>query len=969
MPNLQDRLTAHQAKYFANELRLRRAADDSQKLTAALMDAVVDLNPHQVDAALFAFKSPLSKGAILADEVGLGKTIEAGLVMTQKWAEGKRRILVISPASLRPQWRNELAEKFFLPGEIIESASFEKAIKKDIANPFDRSGQESTVLICSFHFAANKHEELLGVPWDLVVIDEAHRLRNVYKTDNKIGRKIRGALVDVPKILLTATPLQNSLMELYGLASFIDEHAFGDVKTFRSKYSKVANDATFNDLKSRLAPICHRTLRRQVTEYVKYTNRIPLTQEFTPSDDEQSLYDLVSEYLRRPDLYSLPAAQRSLITLVMRKLLASSTFAIAGGLESMVRRLSETLKVGEKQLEAHDSTTDLTSDLDHFQSLSDEWTEGDDNQSATDTQTVEELRNIKSELVELEALRDQAISIRENAKGEALLQALKAAFEKATDLGAQEKAVVFTESRRTQRYLVELLAKNGYADDLVLFNGSNDDDGAKQIYKNWVAANEGSDRVTGTRAADMRAALVDEFRNTSKILIATEAAAEGINLQFCSIVVNYDLPWNPQRIEQRIGRCHRYGQKHDVVVVNFLNRDNAADQRVFELLDEKFELFSGVFGASDEVLGAIESGVDIERRIVDIYQRCRQPEEIDDEFTQLQLELDEQITAVMQDTRRKLLENFDAEVHDRLKANLTASNDSIGRAEELLWRLSKHILNESADFDDDARKLVLTSSLPEAQVSEGDTFQLGNAAIESNTHKYRLAHPLARHVQDEALESATPNTTMQFNYSEWASTAVALEPYVGQRGWLIAEKLSISGGDIEEHLILAAVNETGDALTSDAVRRMMELPSEAVKQLADVPGEESAVRQLVASQRQAILGDLEQRKSSWFDAEIDKFEQWAEDQRHALKSQLNELDAQIKDIKKQARMSGSLPDKLALQRKVRDLETRRDEAWRAYDQNTATVEDKKDNLLDQVETRLTTDVASDELFTVKWELI
>ncbi len=112
-------------------------------------------------------------------------------------------------------------------------------------------------------------------------------------------------------------------------------------------------------------------------------------------------------------------------------------------------------------------------------------------------------------------------------------------------------------------------------------------------------------------------------------MIATEAAAEGINLQFCNLVVNYDLPWNPQRIEQRIGRCHRYGQKFDVVVVNFLNRNNAADQRVYKLLDEKFRLFNGVFGASDEVLGAIESGVDFEKRIVSIYQKCRTPQQIE----------------------------------------------------------------------------------------------------------------------------------------------------------------------------------------------------------------------------------------------------------------------------------------------------------------------------------------------------
>jgi superfamily II DNA/RNA helicase len=183
----------------------------------------------------------------------------------------------------------------------------------------------------------------------------------------------------------------------------------------------------------------------------------------------------------------------------------------------------------------------------------------------------------------------------------------------------------------------------------------------------------------------MRSALVDYFREEGRIMIATEAGAEGINLQFCSLVVNYDLPWNPQRIEQRIGRCHRYGQKHDVVVVNFLNRKNAADQRVYELLSEKFQLFEGVFGASDEVLGAIESGVDFEKRINDIYQRCRKHEEIKVAFDKLQLELNLEINQAMTQTRRKLLENFDDEVREKLKVSDKTSKDFLNRYERCSW--------------------------------------------------------------------------------------------------------------------------------------------------------------------------------------------------------------------------------------------------------------------------------------------
>jgi SNF2 family DNA or RNA helicase len=219
--------TDYHAKYFAYELTKRCPSDSVEKLAGALADAQVDLNSHQVDAALFAFGSPLSKGALLADEVGLGKTIEAGLVLSQKWAERKRRVLVITPSNLRKQWYQELTEKFFLPCRILESSAYNATVKQGHFHPFEGTD----VVICSYHFAKSKAPDIDKVPWDLVVIDEAHRLRNVYKPSNVIANTLKLALAGKRKLLLTATPLQNSLLELFGLVSFIDEHTFGDLKS------------------------------------------------------------------------------------------------------------------------------------------------------------------------------------------------------------------------------------------------------------------------------------------------------------------------------------------------------------------------------------------------------------------------------------------------------------------------------------------------------------------------------------------------------------------------------------------------------------------------------------------------------------------------------------------------------------------------------------------------------------------
>ena len=617
-------------------------------------------------------------------------------------------------------------------------------------------------------------------------------------------------------------------MELYGLVSIIDEHHFGDAKSFRTQYSRLVDGGKFDDLKARLEPVCHRTLRRQVVEYVSYTNRVPITQEFIPSTEEQQLYDRVSDYLRRPELQALPSSQRTLMVLVMRKLLASSTFAIAGALDSLARRLQSALKADDEAARLAASVQeDLADDFEAFPEVADEWGADEHEPTPVPNRMLDAQRAaIANEIQELAAFRELAVSITENAKGLALLTALRTGFAKAAELGAADKAVIFTESRRTQEYLVRLLSSAGYDGQIVLFNGTNSDPASKEIYKSWKERHAGGDLISGSPSADMRAALVDQFRARAKILIATEAAAEGINLQFCSMVVNYDLPWNPQRIEQRIGRCHRYGQKHDVVVINFLNRENAADVRVFELLAEKFRLFSGVFGASDEVLGAIESGVDFERRIVTIYQDCRTTEAINAEFEQLRFDLDSEIEETMDNTRRKLLEHFDAEVHDRLRVSLHESTEFLDKATEQLWRVTAHTLDPYADLDPTSRSFTLRSAPPFARGVEVGLYCLTRDE-EPTAHRYRPQHPLAIAVLETAANLDAASGHLTFDYSGWGVRAERVAPLVGCSGTIAVDHLKLDGLESEDHLLLAGVTEDGRELNAEQIRRLLDVPARA----------------------------------------------------------------------------------------------------------------------------------------------
>ncbi len=916
-----------------------------------MIDAKVDLNPHQVDAALFAFRSPLSKGAILADEVGLGKTIEAGILLSQCWAAGQRRLLIICPSNLRKQWGQELKDKFFLPNEIHETNNFKEKLKKGKFNPFEAD----KLVICSFHFAKAQAEMISRVNWDLVVIDEAHRLRNAYRQSNVIGRAIREAVYPYKKVLLTATPLQNSLMELFGLVSIVDEHVFGSEDAFRSRFVRNDEGADFTELRERFAPVIQRTLRRQV-KGIPYTNRIPLTIQFEPTEAEQQLYDQVSEYLRRELMHAIPIGQRHLFTMIMRKILASSSFAIGATLESLIKRLEKTLKE-----RAPLNLDEALEDFEDIATLLDELEAGND---ADERLTQEEAENIELELNELKGYRDLASSIEHNAKGDNLTEALNQGFAKLNELGAERKAIIFTESRRTQEYLFRQLETQGYKGKVLLFNGTNSDERSKLIYKSWMQRHEGSEVITGSQTADMRQALVDHFRDSAEIMIATEAAAEGINLQFCSMIVNYDLPWNPQRIEQRIGRCHRYGQKFDVVVVNFINVGNAADRRVFQLLDEKFHLFSGVFGASDEVLGSIESGIDIERRIADIYQQCRTKEDIEAAFNALNEEIKDELDERMKSTRQKLMEHFDAEVLEKLKVRLEESQVYLTRFERWLWLVTQKFLAPHATIDPKKLEFNLKRNPFKFSVKTGRyTLDKKN----EDALLYRINHPLANGILKHYSSLSLTPAQLQFNLSGSKAKVSALEPILKQSGWLNLRMVEVNSFELTDHLLFTATTDTGEKLSQEQCARMFDLLCHADD--AEVHTPPTAFSKLKEEMLQGLRLQLRNTDAQHLQHEVSKLNRWAEDRIYISEKELKDTKQRIKELTRQAEKASEPQEQLDIQKKIRELEKRqrkqRQEIFDAEDR----IKDERDRMITEIEHRMLRNFTEKDIFTVRWSII
>lgn len=952
----QTHSTDYQAKFYAYELQRSYANDHVGKLAGLLFDAQVEPKPHQIDAALFALQTPYLRGVILADEVGLGKTIEAGIVITQYWAERKRDILIIAPSSLRQQWQQELHEKFLIPSSLVDSRSLESKLARS-------AGSQGEVLICSYEFASRYQNSLLR-SWDLVVADEAHRVRNHWNGKNRSGQAVANIVQHASKtILLTATPLQNRLEELYGLVSVFDPDYFYSLDAFRERYIK-NRDLGGDDLSDRVAEISKRTLRRDADKYIQFTKRLPITVEFMPSPDEIRLYDLVNSYLQREELHAFAGSQIHLSALIIRKRLGSSTYAVASTLENVANRLAAELASGQRR----DNRGGLIDDEDLTGEEIEELDEPETVQPRLDFTNESLVKEIQAEIAELREYAELARSITVNQKAVKLNDALDQGFAKLKEIGAPEKAIIFTDSTKTQEYIARSLEEAGRAEGLVLFNGSNNSPLATEIYKAWLEKNRDGDLITGIPAADRRKALVDYFRDEGKIMIATEAAAEGINLQFCSMVVNYDLPWNPQRVEQRIGRCHRFGQKHNVVVVNFSNQGNIAEQRILELLAEKFHLFESVFGASDEVLGAIEDGLDFEKAISNILNRCKSSAEIDRAFKQLEAEYAAEISSEMESAKAKVFDNLDPNVQDRLKAYDAQSGEVLNKFERLLLAVTKHQLQGRATFEGDGRNFTLHDS-PVADSPNGRYYF--KSQPQENAHQYRYSSSLAHHLVETSKGASTPSRELTFSVGKSERASTAVRSLIGHTGDLIVKQVTFTmkakDEDISESYMLAgAFNEDGTWLDHEYVSDILDLA--CVEIGSEVVVNEERFAQHLKDRQSELEKEVQGRNSRYYDQQEELIYRNQQDRKAEHEALIREYRAKEKDARKNARQVDDPMEQLKYKKEARKWEHRAEEADEDFRAAKKELRKEADRYLELIEQSLRGTQEVEHLFSIRWRI-
>ncbi len=532
---------------------------------------------------------------ILADEVGLGKTIEAGMIMKELVLRGLvDRILIIVPVSLVTQWEEEMRHRFNENFVFYDSDKRKELEKK---HPEENIWGLKKRIIVSLNTAKQRNcrEQIQQMDWDLVIVDEAHRMKNSSTQNYKLLQGLRAKYL----LLLTATPLQNYLMELYNLVSLIDPELLGNKSGFKRRFEdRIQDPVTLENFRKRLKRVMIRNRRADVGESFSYTKRHAVTLPVDLDDAWRTLYDLTTGYA--VEGYQKSIANQSytygFYSMLVQRLLSSSVEALKSALKRRLELL-QMVKSGQKRPARLKDL--ILMELD-----------GSQMEEAELLSDPGLIRSVEEEMSHIQSLLDAAEAVRFSPKMPILKKILEEIFSQSED----EKAVIFTEFRSTQDFLAQQLRKDGY--DVVVFHGG--------------------------MSLKEKDAAVEHFEEEGQVLISTEAGSEGQNLQFCHIVINYDLPWNPMKLEQRIGRVHRIGQKRDVQIFNLVIR-GSVEEYLVSILERKIGLFRDILGDLETILGIISRERGFEHHVMELIAQSYAAKDggLSDAFSRLEAELEE----------------------------------------------------------------------------------------------------------------------------------------------------------------------------------------------------------------------------------------------------------------------------------------------------------------------------------------
>jgi hypothetical protein len=755
----------------------------------------------------------------------------------------------------------------------------------------------------------------------LCVIDEAHEVfaniyrrydkDGVYRADSSEARmadRIRGFLRQSPVLLLTATPIQNNLTELWGLVQYVEPTGtlLGNLRTFRDVFcdgdDRLLVAGQDDELRRRIETVVQRTLRRQAQEFLErpFVGRRAQIYEFAMSPPEKSLYDDVTAYLLEPQLMAFRGNQRQLLLIGFHRLMASSVAALAASLRKVAQRLDRLLNSGIWESDA--------ALLDELELDDVDVDEAVDSETPSDAPDPEKVRK---ELQRVREFIQRAETLPRDSKADELLKVTRIIAERPPE---RRRAVIFTESLVTQDYVRGvLIARGGYAPEAItVFRGTNDSPRATQALELWqeeIGAHL-PPHQRPSRTVAVRLALVHEFKTRSQVFISTEAGAKGLNLQFCDTIINYDLPWNPQRIEQRIGRCHRYGQEHDVTVINFLASDNEAQRLTFEILSRKLDLFGKVLDASDVVLHEPSTdapeklvgvlGNDFESKLRRIYERARTIDEITSELRRLREEMEEQRRKFEETWARTagLIETrFDEQVKQSFRRLQTALPKGLARLDHELEGLFAGFLGASGisyerhSRDGQVRFEFAASALLPEGFRDGGAVVVGPGRALGDDTLYH-GHPLVEAAVEEAR--AASGKRFQVAWTLDASAPAELRSCKGRIGRLLLSRIRYEGFERIDRLIPTVLLEGADGpLDADCGRWLLaQHPKDAaVSSPWNQDDVGDAIEETVFRDQSAVSA----HEQELFERNIEQIERYVEDQLLVMRRRLSSETKTLRD--------------------------------------------------------------------------
>lgn len=824
---------------YCQAIKLSNYTFGYKKFIPVFASSDIEIFPHQIAAAQFAMRSPYLKGVILCDEGSLGKTYEAMLVITQTWYENRKNILIIVPTSLLFQWKDIIENKFSVPFFVIDNNKiFNELSNNGNENPFNQDG----IILTTYNFAQEKHEYIKQINWDLSVFEEAHHLRKFYTNDNKSTSLIHESVDGSFKLLLTATPIQNSIMDLYGLIYFIDKKVLPDAVTFYQRYFRKPEN--YPELTKQASKYCFRTTRRQAETYVKIPERVPITVEFELNNQEKEVYELLEKYIQKEEKLAFPKMDKYDLSLMLYHTFSSSSFALSKTLEGIIKRL-------EKMVEEDSYNKKLQNELNH----------------------IEQIYKLSKD-------------ISENTKGIKLLETLKTGFSKLKGLGAKKKALIFTENKATQKYLYDLLSRKSYKDKVLMFNGDYSRDYS----------------------------IIDNFKNKAEILIATDVASEGLNLEFCSFVINYDLPYNILTIEQRINRCHRQGQECDVIVVNFINKNNFADVRMVELINKIILKFDSISGLTDNIIGNFD--VDFNK----VISQARTKKEIDETFNRILKEYEEHNKKLVKTAEHSLFTSFSKDIADKFIILPQYIESTVEKLNNDLWDITKYFFSQMGCFniDDKTRTVSFFGASP--KVFTGSSLGRNEYSMDKNYKPRSGRHTITGSLPRRIIQQIKMNGI--YDKGEIVLDGNFEECDIGYYEINIKSKKDFSLS--KSFYKFVGRTTSGRDLTHDECKEIMELPAVSCKQYGNKisemdwwKGEKKLHHKLddMVSAKSFIEKVMSENSSSE-EENIEQLKQYTNYKKSELRRNINQIEHQLKTFEQRLNDVSSLEEKLTLKKSI-----------------------------------------------------